>query len=373
MNTQIPKPPRGVGISRRLLVALVGGLILVAILFLAFLHHSTKPVLREQASSGPLNDSEEATSLIQKLQQEEKKPHSPLLILSKQVIAPQEEEQSLTDSRSESLSSSEFKQGADAEISVYQGSDVALASSMNNAETNAQPGLLQALHADNYANQNMQSEKIAFLQSSQSNDKDYLQSKLKSPVSLYELKAGTLIPATLLTGIDSDLPGTITAKVSRDVFDTVSGNYLLIPQGTTLIGMYDSQIAYGQSRILIAWSRLIFPNGESFDLEGEPGVDLVGMAGLHDLTNNHYTRIFGSALLFSAFGAAGQLSQPQTATGQLTVQEMVYAAVGQQMTQTGSQLAEKNMNIQPTIQIQVGNNFNVLLTRDIILPREYRF
>jgi type IV secretion system protein TrbI len=120
-----------------------------------------------------------------------------------------------------------------------------------------------------------------------------------------DIKAGTIIPATLVTGINSDLPGTMIGKVRRNVYDTVTGNYLLIPQGTTLIGNYDSKVVFGQSRVLIVWSRLIFPNGSSFDLQGMPGVDLTGMAGLHDQVDNHYKRIFGSALLFSVFGAAG--------------------------------------------------------------------
>lgn len=224
-----------------------------------------------------------------------------------------------------------------------------------------------------YQAQNMQTEKTAFLSATQkANNQFYLDSRVTKPVSPYEIKAGTIIPATMLTGINSDLPGEITAQVSRSIYDTVTGNYLLIPQGTRLIGIYDSQVAYGQARVLIAWSRLIFPNGNSFDLEGQPGVDLAGMAGLHDLVNNHYFRIFGSALLFSLFGAAGQLSQPQQSGNVLTNQQIIYGAVGQQMSQTGAQLIQKNMNIQPTLQIRPGAEFNVLLTKDMIMPGSYK-
>jgi type IV secretion system protein VirB10 len=176
-----------------------------------------------------------------------------------------------------------------------------------------------------------------------------------------------------MTGIQSDLPGTIIAKVRQNVYDTVSGNFLLIPQGTTLIGTYDSQVAFGQSRVLIAWSRLIFPNGTSFDLLGMPGADLLGRSGLHDQVDNHYMRIFGSSLMLSIFGAAGQLSQPQTNNGQMTTQQILYGAVGEQMSQTAAQMMEKNLNIQPTLNIRQGARFNVLLTRDLVLPSPYRF
>ncbi len=225
----------------------------------------------------------------------------------------------------------------------------------------------------NYQSQNMQQEKTAFLQAARQNKNHfYLSSTLQKPISPYEVKAGTIIPATLITGIDSDLPGQITAQVSQNIYDTVTGNYLLIPQGTRVLGVYDSKVSYGQKRVLIVWSRLIFPSGNSFDLQGQPGVDLMGMSGLYDQVDNHYTKIFGSALMFSVFGALGQLSQPQQANGVLTNQQIIYGAIGQQMSQTGAQLVEKNMNIQPTITIRPGANFNILLTRDMVLPAPYR-
>lgn len=226
---------------------------------------------------------------------------------------------------------------------------------------------------NDYASTNMQSEKKAFVSTSGTGKSDYLDSHVQKVVSPYEIQAGTIISAYLLTGINSDLPGQITAKVTQSVYDTVTGNYLLIPQGTTLLGVYDSSVAYGQSRVLIAWNRLIFPNGNSIDLEGQPGVDLVGQAGLHDLVNNHYARIFGSALMFSMFGALGQLSQPQQSNNQtLSASQLIYAAVGQQIAQTSTQLIAKNMNIQPTIQIRQGDLFNVLLTRDMVLDGPYQ-
>ena len=112
----------------------------------------------------------------------------------------------------------------------------------------------------------------------------------------YTLKAGTILPATLLTAIQSDLPGTLIAKIRQDVFDTATGHYLLIPQGSTLIGRYDASLRFGQSRVLIVWSQLIFPNGKSLPLPHLPGVDESGQSGLHDRVNHHYLRLLSSAL-----------------------------------------------------------------------------
>ena len=269
-----------------------------------------------------------------------------------------------------------------APISVLNNFQGTSGSSNSNAPANTAPLTINVPPAttsidktnDSYQTQNGQDQKTAFLQANQSSSSNfYLSSQLTKPVSPYEVKAGTIIPALLLTGINSDLPGEIIAQVSQNVYDTVTGNYLLIPQGTRVIGIYDSKVAYGQSRVLIVWNRLIYPNGDSFDLQGQPGADLMGMAGLEDQVNNHYVKIFGSALAFSLFGALGQLSQPQQSQNAYPSNaQIIYGAIGQNMTQAGIQLTEKNMNIQPTITIRPGANFNILLTRDMVLPGAYQ-
>ena len=232
----------------------------------------------------------------------------------------------------------------------------------------------QPMPGQEYNSQNAQSEKKAFLKKAAKKSNFLLDSTLEKPVSPYEVKAGTIINAMFITGINSDLPGTITASVSRNIYDTVTGNHLLIPQGTKVLGYYDSQIAYGQKRVLMAWSRLIFPNGDSFDLQGQPGVDLAGMSGISDTVDNHTFRVFGSALMFSLFGALGQLSQPKNETNQFPSNgQIIYGAIGQQLTQTGAALVMKNMNIQPTIKIRPGARFNILLTKDMVLPGAYRY
>ncbi len=379
-KSYLPKLPKGTGFSKRLLILLAGIAFTFIVLFLIFIDkyaQSTPRMVRKTFTA--IVDEDDSTEMVDKIQKE---PHKPSLVMrdkskahghhttnAKTATSYSDTNADNSDTNS-GLSSSEFKAASNAQLSVYHHE---VAANTPNSTISSQNDINDSENANTTANNpntntNAQSEKIAFLKRTNQSNDDYIHSTLKKPLSPYELKAGTIIPATLLTGINSDLPGTIIAKVRRDVFDTVTGNYLLIPQGTTLVGVYDSQITYGQSRVLIAWSRLIFPNGNSYDLNGQTGVDLAGMAGLSDITDHHYTRVFGSALMFSVFGALGQLSQPQQRTDQLTTQQIIFAAIGQQMSQAAMQLVAKEMNVQPTIRIRPGINFNVLLARDAVLP-----
>ena len=365
--------PQGIGFNKRIFVVMTIVLSAIAILFVYFINHYSphKKISGTQATAiAPETDVSHA---IKTLEAQKYKPSQPLQH-TKNI------DKNMQQTKSQpTLSDNAFKTAGDSSLSVFH-APTQLSSNFDNAagsgstsETLPAPEQSDASlsNPNNYSAQNGQSQKIAFLKSSSQNH-DVIGSHLQTPLSQYQIMAGTIIPATLVTGINSDLPGTITAKVSRDIFDSASGNYLLIPQGTTIIGAYDSQVTFGQSRVLIAWQRLIFPNGNSFDLNGMPGADLTGMAGLSDLVNHHYERIFGSALLMSVFGAAGQLSQPQNSK-QASSEQIIYGAVGQQMSQTSAQLIAKNLDIQPTIQIRPGANFNVLLTRDMVLPGAYHF
>lgn len=200
----------------------------------------------------------------------------------------------------------------------------------------------------------------------------YSSARLQPVQSPNELKAGSVIPAVLVTGINSDLPGQLVAQVSRNVYDTVSGRYLLIPQGAKLIGVYGSDPAYGQARVQVAWNRLILPDGTSFDLGQSPGADLGGYSGFNDKVNNHYARAYGSALMTSLFSAGIQLSQPQASNGQnISAGQTTAAAIGQEMGQLGMEQARKNLNIKPELRIRPGFRFNVSVTQDLIL-REWR-
>lgn len=201
-------------------------------------------------------------------------------------------------------------------------------------------------------------------------DNGYLPAAVQPPLARHELFAGSVIPAVMLTGIDSDLPGTISAQVRQTVYDSLNPSVVLIPQGTRLIGQYSSQIAYGQSRVLVAWSRLIFPNGATIDLRGMEGTDGKGQAGFHDQVDNHYFRVFGSAILMSLLGVGAQLSQPQNsgALNTPSASQQAAAATAQQLNNVGTNLLNRNLNIQPTLVIRPGYAFNVLVNRTMILP-----
>ena len=362
--------PGGIGISRRVFIAMAVVLSLIVILFLFFINHYSphkRPVSAVQKTASVAAETD-VSNMIDKIEQHKYQGGSGSVSKTASVKGAQ-------DTTKQVMADDSFKTAGESQLSVYNSpnSVSSNAENIDNSGGSLPTNESEAAQAqpDQYAAQNGQNQKIAFLKSG-NNNHDIIYSQLKVPLSKYEITAGTIIPATLVTGIDSDLPGTITAKVSRDIFDTATGNYLLIPQGTTVIGAYDSQVSYGQSRILIAWQRLIFPDGNSFDLNGMPGADLAGMAGLSDVVDHHYARIFGSALLMSVFGAGGQLSQAQN-NNHMDTEQIIYGAVGQEMSQTSARMIAKNMDIQPTIQIRPGSNFNVLLTRDMVLPTFYHF
>jgi len=284
------------------------------------------------------------------------------------------EQQALQSGMQSSLTPDGFQQNAGGQSSGNYNSYTPQPSNGANNAIAADAASIQALSANGSGNQNMQGEKRSFLQASQNNNGDTLKGGVQTPVSPYMVMAGTIIPATLITGINSDLPGQIQAIVSQNVYDTRTGNYVLIPQGSKLIGTYDSQVAYGQDRVLIVWSRVILPNDQYIDLEGMPGADLTGQAGLTDEVNSHYFRIYGSALLMSIFSAGMQLSQPQSnsVNGAPTNQQIIAGAMGQELGQVSTQMIQKNLNIQPTIQIRSGDNFRVLVTRDIPFSGPYK-
>jgi type IV secretion system protein TrbI len=204
---------------------------------------------------------------------------------------------------------------------------------------------------------------------------DVLSATVRSSVSPYEVKAGTIIPGVLLTGVNSDLPGQLIAQVREPVFDTETGQHLLIPQGARLVGLYGHQTVYGQERVLITWKRVIFPNGSSLTLkDGMPGTDALGAAGFRDEVNQHLVRVFGSALLLSVISAGIQLSQiPEFGQGFSgpTAGNVLGAAVGQQLGQTSSELIRRGMNVSPTIEIRPGYAFNVMVIQDIVFPGPY--
>jgi type IV secretion system protein VirB10 len=191
--------------------------------------------------------------------------------------------------------------------------------------------------------------------------------------SPYTLRAGTLIPALLITGITSDLPGDIVGQVSRDVYDSRSQRILLIPKGSRLIGTYDNEIAAGQGRLLVAWTRLILPDGRSMQLPGLPLTDTEGNSGAKGKVDNHWRRVFGNALLLSALSAGLQLSQPSQATVLSTPSagQVAAGAVGQELSTVAMEIIKRGMSAAPTITIPAGQAFNVMLNGDIAFDEPF--
>ena len=225
---------------------------------------------------------------------------------------------------------------------------------------------------------NQQAEKQAFGDKlASSEDTGYLDSRIKPQISPYELKTGSVIPGVMIGTITSDLPGAIVGQVSQNVYDSATGNHLLIPQGTRLFGRYDSNVTFGQERLLVGWQRLIFPNGSTLEIKGMNGHDMEGSAGFADEVNNHYGRIFGWGLITSLLSAGFQLSQPKQSVSDLGVVapasngQVVAGAVGTQLSQIGIQMAQRNMQVQPTITIRKGYQFNVMVSKDILFPGVY--
>jgi type IV secretion system protein VirB10 len=208
-----------------------------------------------------------------------------------------------------------------------------------------------------------------------------LPSQLEPPETRYELRVGFVIPGTLISGINSDSPGQIVAQVAQNVYDTATGRFLLIPLGSRLVGSYDSNLDYGQERLLVAWQRIIFPDGKALDLGAMPGADSSGYSGFNDLTNHHTIRTFGSAFLMSAVIAATSLSQLNNSGSggsngpyynQQTTAGALNQALGQQLGQVTAQMIAKNLNIAPTLEIRPGFRFNVVVTKDLAFTKPYQ-
>ncbi|SEO18543.1 type IV secretion system protein VirB10 [Nitrosospira multiformis] len=217
---------------------------------------------------------------------------------------------------------------------------------------------------------------ISVFDNREGQDRWKLDSRLTPPRSAFTVLTTSVIPATLITGINSSLPGKIFGQVSQDVFDTATGKFLLIPQGTKLEGEYSSEVAYGQASVLVAWQRLVFPDGKTMDIGAMPGSTGAGYAGFTDQVNNHYARLFGTAILMSAISAGVALSQSRNQVagtfGAPTTSSVLSATLGQQLGRVITQMISKNLNISPTLEIRPGYRFNVTVTKDMVLARAYK-
>lgn len=179
--------------------------------------------------------------------------------------------------------------------------------------------------------------------------------------------AGTIIPAALVTGINSDLPGQVIANVSEAVYDTATGRHLLIPQGSRLIGRYDSQVAFGQRRVLLVWTRLILPDTSSVALDRLPGIDPAGYAGLEDGVDWHWDRILAGAALSTLLGIGAELAAPESRTDGNRIVIAGRESAQETVNQVGQEITKRNMSIQPTLTIRPGFPMRVMVSKDLVL------
>jgi len=220
--------------------------------------------------------------------------------------------------------------------------------------------------SDPTAIQNRQDQKQAFV----ANGGDTTTrnpASLQRPTSPYQVMAGTIIPAALVTGINSDLPGQVIANVTEPVYDTATGRFLLIPQGSRLIGRYDSQVSFGQRRMLLVWTRLILPDTSSISLDRLPGIDPAGYAGLEDGVDWHWDRIIAGAALSTLLGVGAELAAPNNSgsTGGVTV--AVRQSAQDTVNQVGQEITKRNLSIQPTLTIRPGFPMRVMVNKDLTL------
>lgn len=186
---------------------------------------------------------------------------------------------------------------------------------------------------------------------------------LVSPVSPNTLLAGSVIAASLITGLNSDLPGMVTAQVTQNVYDTVTGRILLVPQGSRLIGKYDSVVAFGQKRALVVWQRLILPDGGSVRLDNMPATDASGYAGLSDKVDFHAWTLLKGVGLATLLGVGSEL----TIDGESDLVEAIRESAQGNISRAGDQITQRNLDIQPTITVRPGTPVRLLVNRDLVL------
>ncbi len=188
--------------------------------------------------------------------------------------------------------------------------------------------------------------------------------RLQAPASRNVVQAGSVIPAAMITGLRSDLPGQITAQITEAVYDSPTGKILLIPQGARLIGQYDAQVAFGQSRALLVWNRIVMPNGRSIVLERQPGADPEGYAGLQDQVDNHWGALFKAALLSTILSVG---SEAGSSNDENSLVNAIRRGASDSISQTGRQVVGRSLQVQPTITVRPGFPVRVIVTRDLVM------
>ncbi len=210
--------------------------------------------------------------------------------------------------------------------------------------------------------QNMQDRKLAFVNATP-DERTVSTDRVQEKASPYIVQAGTVIAAALITGIRSDLPGQISAQVTEHVYDSPTGAHLLIPQGSRLIGQYDSQVAFGQSRVLLVWNRIVMPNGTSIVVERLQGADPQGFSGLEDEVDYHWGQLFRAAALSTLLGVGTQLAIDDESEIARAIRESAQDSASD----IGQQIVRRQLNIQPTLTIRAGFPVRVVVNADLVM------
>ncbi len=211
--------------------------------------------------------------------------------------------------------------------------------------------------------QNMQDRKLAFV-NAEADRRTVSPERVHDKASPYVVQAGTIIPAALVTGINSDLPGQITAQVTEHVYDSPTGSHLLIPQGARLIGQYDSQVAFGQRRVLLVWTRIVMPDGASIVLERLQGADTEGFSGLEDEVDHHWGQLFRAAVLSTLLGIGTELG---SSDDESEIAQAIRESAQDSVSDIGQQIVRRQLNIQPTLTIRPGFPIRIIVNRDLVM------
>lgn len=229
----------------------------------------------------------------------------------------------------------------------------------------AGPASTAAQPADPTAVQNRQDQKEAFQKAGTAETRN--SGNLTLPASPYQVMAGTVIAGALVTGIKSDLPGDVIATVTEPVYDTATGRFLLIPQGSRILGRYNSQVSYGQSRVQVVWNRIILPDTSSLTLDNLVGADPAGYAGLEDDVDYHWGRIFAGAALTTLLGVGAELAAPENRQDGDRIVIAGRDSAQDSINQVGQEVTRRNMNIQPTLTERPGLPVRIIANRDLVL------
>lgn len=228
------------------------------------------------------------------------------------------------------------------------------------------PAAVPAQPNDPTTIQNRQDQKEAFLAGG-SDAATRNAGNVQPAASPYTVTAGTVIPAALVTGINSDLPGQVIATVTQPIYDTATGHYLLIPQGSRLIGRYDSQVAFGQRRVLLVWLRIILPDTSSIALDKLPGIDQAGYAGVEDGVDWHWGRILAGAALATMLGVSSELAVSDQGSTNGNVVIALRNSAQDTTNQVGQEITRRNLSIQPTLTVRPGFSMDVMVNKDLVL------